>query len=288
LAGNAMQKGAIMNAQLAYAIWTWGTETKEQLIAGITDIKEVGYTYFESVVSLIDTFRDRVDEFKAIVRENQVYPVSFYFWQRGDAEDDVESVRRSLDFLAANEIKRMSVQAPGKPGGGAARAELDQLLTVLERIGKLAQPYGIAPCLHPHANTQVMYESEIDFIMGRLGPDLLSFGPDTAHLAVGRCDPVEIFRRYADRIKFVHLKDVKKNRQVTVDEGKTKEFEVYSDFLELGEGDVDLPGVLAVLESVNYDGYLCIELDSSRYGNKESAAMNMAYMRKLAAGALVK
>lgn len=275
-----------MNAKLAYAMWPWGTQTKEELISGITDIKSVGYTYFESVVSLVDTFRERVDEFKAIIEQYQVFPVSFYFWQRGDVEADIESVRCSLDFLAANNITRMSVQAPGKPGGGATQAELDQLLSVLEQIGTLAQPYGIAPCLHPHANTQVMYENEIDFIMQRLGPELLSFGPDTAHLTVGRCDAVEIFRRYAERINFVHLKDVKKNKQVTVDAGQTKEFEVYSDFLELGEGDVDIPGCLAVLESVNYDGYLCIELDSSRYGNKESAAMNMAYMQRLAATAV--
>ena len=52
-----------MNAKLAYAMWPWGTSTEEQLVAGITDIKEVGYTYFESVVSLVDTFRDRVADF---------------------------------------------------------------------------------------------------------------------------------------------------------------------------------------------------------------------------------
>ncbi|MHB0935365.1 MAG: hypothetical protein ACYDCO_16635 [Armatimonadota bacterium] len=36
---------------------------------------------------------------------------------------------------------------------------------------------------------------------------------------------------------------------------------------------MDIPGALAVLASVDYDGYLCIELNSSRFGNKESAVM---------------
>ncbi len=272
-----------MKAKLAYAIWPWGTETREQLIAGVADVKAVGFTYFESVVSLIDTFRDRVDEFKAIMDQYEVFPVSFYFWQRGDYDADVNSVKNGLDFLAANDVRRMSVQAPGKPGGGATQQELDQLLKVLEAIGKLAKPYGIIPCLHPHANTQVMFESEIDYIMSRIGPDLLAFGPDTAHLTVGKCDAVEILKRYADRIKFTHIKDVKKNKQVTVDEGKTKEFEVYSDFLEIGEGDVDIAGCLQVLEDVGYDGYLCVELDSSRFGHKESAAINYIRMERLMA-----
>ena len=57
--------------------------------------------------------------------------------------------------------------------------------------------------------------------------------------------------------------------------------EVLLDLLELGEGEVDIPGCLKVLEGVNYDGYLALELDSSRFGNKESAIMNLAYMKKL-------
>ena len=267
-------------AKLAYAVWTWGLQKKEQLVQAVTDMQAVGFKYFESVCLTVDLFKDNVKEFKAITQDHGVQAVSFYFYQSGKIEDDVRQVQSALDFLAACKIKRMSIQAAGKKGGGATEQELRGVLAYLDQIGKLCKPYGILPCLHPHANTLVMYENEIDYVMQRVDPALIYFGPDTAHLTVGKCDAVSIFKRYAPRIKFVHVKDVKKNKQAQGDDAK-QGFEVYSNFLELGEGEVDIPGCLQVLEGVGYNGYLTIELDSSRFGNKESAVMNLAYMRKL-------
>ncbi|MEI6150644.1 MAG: sugar phosphate isomerase/epimerase family protein, partial [bacterium] len=240
-------------AKLAYATWPWGLEKKEQLVQAMTDMKTVGFTYFESVCLTIPLFRNSVAEFKSITEDNGVKAVSFYFYQGGDMEADVAQVRDALDFLAACGVKRMSIQATNKFNGGATEAELKKVLEYLDRIGNLAKPYGILPCLHPHANTLVMYENEIDYVMQRVDPARIWFGPDTAHLTVGRCDPVAIFKRYADRIRFVHLKDVKKNKQAVGDNAK-QGFEVYSNFLELGQGEVDIPGCIRVLEDVGYDG----------------------------------
>lgn len=268
-------------AKLAYAIWPWGLKEKSQMITALKDIKEIGYQYFESVATAVDLFRNDLKEFQDIVNEYQVFPVSFYFWNRGDKENDVETVKNSLDFLAANNIKRMNVQATGKKGGGATPGELQQVVETLQAIGKAAKPYGILPCIHPHANTMVMFENEIDFVMQNTDPAEVGFGPDTAHMAVGKCDPVAVTKRYAERVGFTHLKDVRKEQPVEGDAGKNEGFEIYSDFLELGEGEVDIPGFVKVLENVDYDGYLTIELDRSRTSNKDSAAINMRYMRQL-------
>jgi inosose dehydratase len=268
-----------MKAKLAYAIWPWGLKEDAQMIQGMKDIKEVGFRYFESVATAVELFKGRTSEFKAIMDEHQVYPVSFYFWNRGDFEKDTRTVQEALDFLAANKIRSISVQATGKKGG-ATPEELKSELKTLERIGAVCKPYGIMPCLHPHAGTMVMYENEVDFMMKNTDPEQFWFGPDTAHLTVGNCDPVEIFDRYAERIRFVHLKDVKKNKQVAGDGGQKQGFEVYSSFLEMGEGEVDFPAIFRILERVDFDGYLTLELDSSRFGNKESARMNMKYMKE--------
>lgn len=270
----------VSKAKLAYAIWPWGLQKEEQLRQALEDVKAVGFRYFESVATAVAMFKDRAAQFKAILDQYQVYPVSFYFWNRGDPEQDTRTVQEALDFLSANKIRSISVQAAGKPGGGATPSELQAELKTLQRIGEICKPYGIKPCLHPHANTRVMFENEIDFIMGNTDPELIYFGPDTAHLTVGGCNAVEIFDRYAERIRFVHLKDVKKNKTVAGDGGAKQGFEVYSDFLELGEGEVDFAGVFKVLERAGYAGYLTLELDKSRFGNKESAEMNMAYMKQ--------
>ena len=265
-------------AKLAYAIWPWGLKEPAQMIQALRDIQSLGFRAFESVATAVEMFKDKPAEFKAIVDDAGVYPASFYFWNRGDSAADVRTVAGSLDFLAAAGVRSISIQAAGKKGG-ATPAELERELRTLQGIGRACKPYGILPCLHPHANTVAMYESEIDFLMQRTDPAELFFGPDTAHLAVGRCDPVAIFERYAQRIRFVHLKDVKKTKPAAGDGGRAQGFEVFSAFLELGEGEVDIDGCLAVLERIGFDGYLTPELDKSRFGNRESAAMNMAYMK---------
>lgn len=269
-----------MKAELAYAIWPWGLSEREQMITAIKEIKEVGFRYFESVQKAVELFKGDLKAFRDIVEEYQVYPVSFYFHMRGDPKEDVEILRQGLDLMADNKIKTISVQAAGKKGGGAAQEELHYVLTTINEFGRLTRPYGITPCLHPHANTTVMFKKEIDFIMQNTDPALVAFGPDTAHLVVGKCDPVEIFERYAERIRFVHLKDVKKMKKLEGDSAQKEGFEIYSSFLELGEGEVNFPAIFKILEKVKYDGFLTLELDKSRFSNKQSAVMNMNYMKQ--------
>ncbi len=265
--------------KVAYAIWPWGLNKKEEMVQALKDMKEVGFSKFESVRDAIDVFKGGAEEFKAVTDEYNVRPVSFYFHQTGDEEEDVEQVKTKIEFLKKNNVKRMSVQAPGLKGGGATPEQLKKVLRTAERMSRITKEYGVIPCIHPHANTMIMFENEIDFIMQNTDPEYISFGPDTAHLVLGKCDPVEIFQRYAKRIRFGHIKDIKKNEKRKEIDAGSKGFEIYSDFLELGEGTVDFKGVMKVLESVDYDGYMCVELDKSRFTNKESAKMSLKYLK---------
>ena len=264
--------------KFAYAIWPWGLNTKEQMIQALKDIKEVGFTKFESVRNAIDVFKNNALEFKTITDEYGVYPVSFYFHQTGDEKTDVEEVKSKIEFLKINNVHRMSIQAPGISGRAATQEELAHVLKTIEKISHIAKEYDVIPCVHPHAGTMIMYENEIDFIMQNTAPEYVSFCPDTAHLVLGKCDPVEIFRRYIDRIRFVHLKDIMKNTETKVVDGENKGFDVYSNFLELGNGNVDFKSIFKLFKKNGYDGYLTIELDKSRYTNKESAQISKRYL----------
>ena len=75
----------------------------------------------------------------------------------------------------------------------------------------------------------------------------IGFCPDTAHLAAGGGDPAELIRRYPDRVRHVHLKDVSLDPFA---------------FLPLGQGVIDFADVRAALSEVGYDGWLIVELDS--------------------------
>lgn len=265
-----------MSAQFAYAQWPWGTDSREQFIVSCRELSEVGYKYFESVKSFINTFISIPDEFKAIAAEYDVHPISFYFHLTDDTAADVDDLKAKIGFVADCGIKTITVQ--GKWGTEpSTEADLKRTLDTVVKYGEICREYGVLPCVHPHHNTAIMYESDIDFIMGNTDPALVAFAPDTAHLVAGKCDPVKIIDRYKDRVCFTHLKDIK---GMMKSGGLQDGVEVYSNFRELGEGDIDFPAIFAILKSVNYDGYLCGELDRSRTTNKESAAITMKYLRE--------
>jgi len=265
-----------MSAKFAYAQWPWGTESKEQFIQSCKDLSEVGFTYFESVKAFIDTFKDDISEFKAIAEEYNVRPISFYFHLSGNYETDIAELKDKIALVAAYDIKTITVQGVWSTVP-ATRDDLIYATKTIQDYGKICAEYGVLPCIHPHHNTTIMYEHEIDYVMENTDPACVGFAPDTAHLSAGNCNPAAIFERYQDRIKFTHLKDLK---GAIASGGMQDGVEVYTSFRELGEGDIDFASVFDVLKKANYDGYLCLELDRTRFGNKESAIMNLDYMKK--------
>jgi inosose dehydratase len=265
-------------AKFAYTVWQWGTENKEQFIQALKDITEVGFDTFESVKAAINVFDGQPGPFLQLCKDYGVRPNGFYFHLNGQWDNDVEDVKNKLPFMAACDIHRMNVQAVGVKGRPANQAELDYDLKAINAIAKMAKEYDILPCVHPHYNTTVMYESEIDFIMQNTDPELVAFGPDTAHMTAGQCDPVAVIRKYADRVKFTHLKDITGDGVEAA--GMQAGVEVYSNFRELGEGLVDFPAIFKILDDVGFDGHLTAELDRSRFSNKKSAEISLAYLKK--------
>ena len=268
-----------MGAKFAYTVWQWGAENKEQMIQGIKDIHEVGFEYFESTKPFIDLFKDDDAGFEALCDEYNVRPVGAYFHLNGTKENDIDDIEAKIPFMLKHNMYRMSLQGLGAVDRRATPEEMKYTVDTINKIGEICKPYGICPCVHPHYNTSIMIEKEIDFVMKNTDPACVFFGPDTAHLTASGCDAVEIYDRYKDRIRFTHLKDIDMH-EVLKSEGMEQGKEVYSNFRELGQGTVNFKGVFDVLKSVNYDGYLCAELDRSRFGNKESAAMSLKYLKE--------
>jgi sugar phosphate isomerase/epimerase len=87
---------------------------------------------------------------------------------------------------------------------------------------------------------------------------------------------VDVFEKYADRIKYVHLKDWDPTLPPEVSgQGGTA---VLKDFVELGQGRVNLKGCIDILRRSGYDGWLTIELDYTRRTAWESVEMSKDYL----------
>jgi len=105
---------------------------------------------------------------------------------------------------------------------------------------------------------------------------------DAAELAIAGIDPVVVAERYGDRVVHVHLKDARET--VSEDEAATPNAEkhvllaggprrIERWFWELGEGSVDVAGVVSSLRGRGYDGWWIVESDQSP-APPESALLN--------------
>jgi len=50
-------------------------------------------------------------------------------------------------------------------------------------------------------------------------------------------------------------------------------------FVELGRGRIDFPALFAILQGVNFDGWIVDDMDYSAYGTLESATLCREYLR---------
>jgi inosose dehydratase len=139
----------------------------------------------------------------------------------------------------------------------------DLLLRGLDELGACGRERGLRVCFHPHAGTPVETQEEIARVLEGTDPELVSWCPDTGHLAYAGLDPVEAFDRWATRIGYVHLKDVRPAVLARVRQEKPGFLQAvrWNVFATPGQGKLDFPGVLKVLESSGYRGWLILEAE---------------------------
>lgn len=119
---------------------------------------------------------------------------------------------------------------------------------------------GYEPTFHPETGTFVEATWEIDKVLEISDVGLCL---ETGHIFVCGGDPLEVLRSAPERVNHVHLKDAVRSRMdsVIADHEPTPAIWTREVFCALGEGDVDLDGVLQELERLNFEGWMLVEQD---------------------------
>jgi inosose dehydratase len=120
---------------------------------------------------------------------------------------------------------------------------------------------GYEPTFHHETGTYVEAPWEIERVL-----ELTDIGLclDTGHLLLGGGDPVSAIRDWGSRINQVHLKDARRSvmAEIVAEGGQANEIWSREAFPALGQGDLDVDGVLAVLAGIGYRGWLVVEQDT--------------------------
>lgn len=164
--------------------------------------------------------------------------------------------------------------------------EWSKLAEGLNKLGELAQEKDMKVVYHHHMGTGVQTTAEIDKLMEMTNPNLVYLLFDTGHLVFSGEDHLAVLKKYVNRIKHVHLKDV---RSEVVEEVKEKKMSFLQAvkagaFTVPGDGCIDFEPVFKVLAENNYEGYLLVEAeqDPAKANPLEYAIKSRKYIREKA------
>jgi inosose dehydratase len=125
-------------------------------------------------------------------------------------------------------------------------------------IAAVARGHGLRPVVHPHAGTHVEFADEVEPLL-----DVAELCLDTGHWLYAGQDPVAGYERWADRIPYLHLKDLDPARR----DGDFWSAVRAGAFRPLGDGSLDLAAFLDALDRHGFTGWAVVEQDRAPGGD---------------------
>ena len=159
--------------------------------------------------------------------------------------------------------------------GNFSKEDMDKAIEDFNRVGQELHQHGLTLSYHTHGYEFVDYEGGtlFDYMMENTDPQYVTYQMDIFWVHFGGGDPVALLRKYPDRFKMLHVKDMKK--------GIEKDHTGLTDHehdVTLGTGQVDVEGVLRAARDIGIEYYF-IEDESSRI--IEQIPQSIEYMRSL-------
>ena len=260
--------------RFGYAAITWGSAVTQ----AIDDIAAVGFRGIQLRGEAFAQYGERPGELRDLLARHNL---TFAVLSSGNLSIDPA---REREEIATHTQHAQFVRAAGglylqiideRPKGRPVVADDYQRLgRLLTELGKRTADLGMPVVYHHHMNSTGEKPHEVKAVLDAADPKYVRLLFDVAHYQQGGGDPVAALRQYREWIDVVHVKDV---RPTESDRPAGAGYE----FVELGRGRVDMPGVFAALREIAFDKWAIVELD--RVPNpggtpKQSAEVNKKYL----------
>ena len=271
-----------------YAAITWGAD----IVKAMEDISAVG---FRAIQLRGEAFAQFGDKPKALRELLDKHRLTFAVLSSGNLSIDPA---REQEMLALHTQHAQFVKDAGglylqvideRPKGrDVVPDDYRRLGRLMTELGKRTGNLGVPLVYHHHMNSTGEKPHEVAAVLDAADKRHVRLLFDVAHYQQGGGDPVPAIRTYRDWIDVVHLKDVRP----APESGRSGELARAGgsggsggaspyQFVELGRGRVDLPGVFAVLREINYRKWAIVELDrvpDPGRTPKEAAETNKRYL----------
>jgi sugar phosphate isomerase/epimerase len=150
-----------------------------------------------------------------------------------------------------------------------------KLSRILIKAGKILKDNGLTFCYHAHGYEFQPHENGtlLDYLIKNTNPEYVSFEMDIMWIHFGGGDPAALLKKYGNRWKLMHVKDLKKGTPKDLTGGTSTENDV-----AVGTGELDIPAIIKEAKKVGIKHYF-IEDESSRI--IEQIPQTIKYLRSL-------
>jgi inosose dehydratase len=241
---------ATSSIQYGYAGITWGND----YMKAIDEIAAVGYrgVQLRAGDGLLERFGDKPAALRELLaRKHLEFPV----FSSGNLSIDPAREREMVDLHTGHAkfvhdagglyLQVIDERPKDRPVVADDYRRLGRLLT---ELSKRVRDAGVTLVYHHHMNSTGEKPKEVAAVLDAADHRVVRLLFDTAHYQQGGGDPASAIRQYRDWIEVLHLKDVRPTP-------------TGYQFVELGRGRVDMRGVFAALNEVNFKGWAVVELD---------------------------
>ncbi len=252
--------------------WGFRVESAEP---GVRDSAKLGYWGYEPLGDVIEAVEQKIGWSRILDQYPIPVPSSYFNFNLTDPSLRPQQVEKALRMGAL--LKRLGGSAVVIGPNPIKRANWDfktgkaDLAVTLNEVCKALDGIGLAAALHQHTGTCVDSSDEVYAVFDAVDTRVVKFGPDVGQLQKGGADPLKLLKDFQPLLRTIHLKDYAGGQ-------------AWAGYCPLGQGKVDLPAVMDILEKAPNLEFVMVELDMT--GNApippfECARIGKEYLMKL-------
>ncbi|MDE3184291.1 MAG: sugar phosphate isomerase/epimerase [Bacteroidota bacterium] len=260
------QKKQLYTAPLGIESYTFRNSFPVNIVKTLDTIQKLGFTEYEG-----ESYGMPAAEFKKLCSNRGIKIISTGA-DYGELVKSPEAVAHKAKNLGAKYV--MCAWIP-HANSGFTLENAKNAVEVFNKAGKILKDSGIIFCYHAHGYEFQPYQNGtlLDYLIKNTNPKYVSFEMDILWIHFGGGDPVALLKKYGNRWKLMHLKDLKKGTKKDLSGGTSQENDV-----ALGTGEINIPAILKEAKKVGIKHYF-IEDESNHPG--EQVPKSIAYLKSL-------
>jgi sugar phosphate isomerase/epimerase len=259
-------KKGLYTAEFGVQAYTYRNYFPKDFVATLDTIAKLGITELEGGGGRIDPA-----DYRRLCEERGIrIPSTGASYQ--ELVEDPQKVAETAKIYGAEYV--MCAWVPHEKGEFSL-ADAQKAVRDFNMAGKVLKENGLTLCYHAHGYEFQPYGKGtlLDYIIQNTNPEYVSFEMDVFWIHFGGGDCVKLLKKYKDRWKLIHLKDMKPGIPKDLTGGTNVEFNV-----PLGTGEVDIRGIIRQANKIGIKHFF-IEDESSQV--LIQVPQSIAYLKSL-------